>query len=167
MPSNKLEVYLLQFEKGSVKLSGELTPSDADLLIQDELISVKHPVSYDLNAERLGDSLLITGSLRLIASCECARCLKPFELPLSFDSWACYIPLEGEDQAEVLGDCVDLTPYIREDIVLSLPQQPLCESGCSGLPGVVKIDEKQQSAGPAEAAKPKSVWDQLDQLKLS
>ena len=167
MPSNKLEVYLLQFEKGSVKLQGALTPSDAGLLIQDELTSVKQPITYNLSAERLGDSLLITGSLRLVANCECARCLKPFELPLNFESWACYIPLEGEDQADVLGDCVDLTPYIREDIVLALPQQPLCDSECSGLPGVVKLDEKQQSAGPAEAAKPKSVWDQLDQLKLS
>ena len=43
------------------------------------------------------------------------------------------LPLEGEEEVPVINDCVDLTPYMREDILLAFPQHPLCEPDCGGL----------------------------------
>ena len=40
---------------------------------------------------------------------------------------------EGEDRVAVDNDCVDLTPYLREDILLEFPQHPLCKPECRGL----------------------------------
>ena len=31
------------------------------------------------------------------------------------------------------GDAVDLSPLIREQIILALPTRPLCQEGCKGL----------------------------------
>ena len=40
---------------------------------------------------------------------------------------------QGDDKALVVNDCLDLTPYVREDILLALPLHPLCGSDCGGL----------------------------------
>ena len=42
------------------------------------------------------------------------------------------MPLEGEEKANVINDLVDLTPYLREDIVLAFPQHPLCRPNAAG-----------------------------------
>jgi len=57
-------------------------------------------------------------------------------------------------------DCVDLTPFLREDILLDFPQRPLCKPDCAGL--------KNQAARPAEAVEQPAatVWAELDKLKL-
>ncbi len=33
----------------------------------------------------------------------------------------------------IKNDCVDLTPWVREDILLGFPQHPLCRPDCGGL----------------------------------
>src|SRR6184192_4185872 len=53
---------------------------------------------------------------------------------LEIKDWACHLPLQGEEAAPIVNDCVDLTPYVREDILLSFPQHPLCDRDCRGLP---------------------------------
>jgi uncharacterized metal-binding protein YceD (DUF177 family) len=60
---------------------------------------------------------------------------------------------------------VDLTPYLREDILLEFPQHPLCDPECGGLP-----DAKSGNANNATSAgKPNegsSAWAELNKLKL-
>jgi uncharacterized metal-binding protein YceD (DUF177 family) len=55
---------------------------------------------------------------------------------------------------------VDLTPFLREDSLLGLPQHPLCRSDC---PGLTQADpEPSKASQPAKSG----VWSQLDQLKF-
>ncbi len=110
--------------------------------------------------ELLHDAILVTGSLALPLECECARCLKKFKTELKLAGWAAHLPLEGEDKVAVENDCVDLTPFVREDILLDFPQHPLCRPDCAGL--------KNKAARKAEAVeKPAAdVWAKLDKLKL-
>jgi uncharacterized metal-binding protein YceD (DUF177 family) len=75
--------------------------------------------------------------------------------------WSCHIPLEGEDQVAVDNDCVDLTPFLREDMLLEFPQHPVCKPDCAGL----KKKSKARKTDGQETAKP-SVWSELDKLKL-
>ncbi|MBI1842963.1 MAG: DUF177 domain-containing protein [Verrucomicrobia bacterium] len=167
MAEKPLTVYLSQLERGSVRLEGEAPPELLDLDLQDELLSMKTPLTYSLQVERVGEGILARGSVSLLVHCECARCLKPFEYRLEFPDWACHLSLEGEDQVAVKRDAVDLTPLIREDIVLALPQQPLCDSNCNGLPNVAKTEEKKRTVSQPDSDKKSSVWDALDKLKLS
>ena len=103
---------------------------------------------------------MVTGSLVLPLTCECARCLKKFKTELKLTGWALHLPLEGEDKVPVDNDSVDLTPFVREDILLDFPQHPLCKPECAGL--------KQKAVRPPEAVeKPAlAVWAKLDKLKL-
>jgi uncharacterized metal-binding protein YceD (DUF177 family) len=62
-------------------------------------------------------------------------------------------------------DCVDLTPYLREDIVLALPQKPLCEPECGGLGSPPPAATGPPSAGQvSEPTSPE--WATLNKLKL-
>jgi uncharacterized protein len=109
------------------------------------------------------DCLLVRGKLVLPLNCECVRCLKPFEYKLELADWACLIPLSGEDAAPLKGDTVDLTPILREDILLELPQHPLCKPDCGGLKKPAAGKAKQ--SGPLDV-KTSSTWSELEKLKF-
>ena len=155
-----LSVNLRHLEERGVQLKGELPVAALDLGVNDELIRTEKPLRYDLSVELLHDAVLVTGSLALPLECECARCLKKFKTELKLTGWAAHLPLEGEDKVPVENDCVDLTPFMREDILLDFPQHPLCRPDCAGL--------KTKAARKAEAVeKPASdLWAKLDKLKL-
>ncbi len=155
-----LRVNLRHLEKHSLHLKGELPVAEMDLGVNDELIHADRPLRYDLSVEWLHDAILATGSLVLPLECECSRCLKKFKTELKLTGWAAHLPLEGEDKVPVENDCVDLTPFVREDMLLNFPQHPLCQPDCAGL--------KKKAAPKANAVeKPAAaVWAKLDQLKL-
>jgi uncharacterized protein len=152
-------------ERQPVTLSGELSAAELDLDGIDELIQASSPLQYDLVVECHERSVLVQGRLGLNLSCECVRCLKSFEYRLLFDSWSCLLPLEGEDKVLVTNDSVDLTPYVREDIVLAFPQHPLCEPECPGLTAAAPTGAR-SSSGANVTGDRSSAWAELNKLKL-
>ena len=158
-----IQFNLRHLEERNLHLKGELPARELDLDTLDEVIRVTRPLHYDVEVQRLDDSVLVQGRLGLELDCECVRCLKPFRFPIALDNWVCHIPLEGEEKASVVNDLVDLTPYIREDIVLAFPQHPLCEPECSGL---VPMQKKFAAGAGSGGDVPPSPWAALDKLKL-
>ncbi len=152
-------------QKQSLGLAGKLPPEDLELDTVDELIQAKLPLEYDLEVQELDESILVQGSLRLALRCECVRCLKPFTHELVFDDWACHLPMAGEDKVPISNDSVDLTPYLREDILLAFPQHPLCKPECGGLPSPLRNAANDPGAGHQSKGTP-SAWSELDKLKL-
>lgn len=155
-----LKVNLRHLEERGLRLQGEVAAAELELDVKDELIRADQPLQCDLTVELLHDALLVTGSLILPLDCECARCLKKFTTELRLEKWAVHLPLEGEDKVAVDNDCVDLTPFIREDILLDFPQHPLCKPDCGGL----KSKKVRLSKGGETPAL--EVWSELDKLKL-
>ena len=160
-----LLINLRHLEHHALTLRGQLPVAELDLEGIDELIRAGLPLEHDLQAERHERSILIQGSLRLSLACESVRCLKAFEHRLELEGWSCLLPLEGQDKVLINNDCVDLTPYVREDIVLAFPQHPLCEPECRGLQSAA-----QAGAGPSSGASAtgdsSSAWAELNKLKL-
>lgn len=161
-----LLVNLRHIERETLELEGELSAEELDLVTLDELIQLAQPVTYELEAEQLDDAILVQGRVEAVFKCECARCLKPFKLKLDLENWACHLPLSGEDAATVINDSVDLTPALREDILLELPQRPLCKPDCAGLPktGGGKAKKVAPKGGPAASGP--DPWAELNKLKL-
>jgi len=160
-----LVVNLRHLENRNVVLKGEMPVSELDIEPVDELIHPGEKVTYDLEVQRLDESLLVQGNIHLPLNCECVRCLKEFRCDVDFSDWACHLPLKGEDKVEVQGDFVDLTPYIREDILLTFPQHPLCDAECKGLPQGSAAKVKKISGTGKFEEKP-AAWSELDKLKL-
>lgn len=160
-----LEVNLRHLEEHEQRLKGELPAEDLNLEIQDPLIRAEKPLRYDLEVQTMGHELLVQGDLTLPLQCQCVRCLKEFEFELQLERWSWLLPLEGEEKVSVVSDSVDLTPFLREDILLEFPQHPLCETDCRGLPKTFIGKAKTPSdAGQNDA--PSSAWAELDKLKL-
>ncbi len=161
-----LKVNLRHLEAHDVHLEGRLTVSELDIDTMDEVVRVDQPLDYALEVQKLDGALLVQGRLRLMLDCQCVRCLKSFRFPLEFNGWMRHLPLHGEDQVKVVNECVDLTPYVREDILLEIPQHPLCDPECRGLPKTwVGSPASAGRPGPAEAGD-SSAWAQLNKLKF-
>ena len=158
-----LKINIRHLEERNLSLKGDLEVAALDLDTLDELIHVEKPLVYNLEVQELEDAILAHGTLQLGLRCECARCLKPFKYELLLDNWACHLPLKGEDKVQMINDSIDLTPYIREDIVLSLPQHPLCEPECKGLQSPLK---NLVPSGLEKEQLPSSAWAELNKLKL-
>ena len=160
-----LQVNLRRLENGAVRLHGQLPASELDLDGIDEMIRARQPLAYDLEVQKLENGILAQGRLELTLDCECVRCLKSFEHRLELRDWACHLVLEGEDRVEVANDCVDLTPQVREDMLLEFPQHPLCKPDCGGLPQS-KVRKKKNTGGAGQTKEIVSAWSELNKLKL-
>jgi DUF177 domain-containing protein len=157
-----LTVNLRHLEAHEIRLEGELSPDELDLDTRDEMIRVSRPVRHHLEIQMLNDSILVQGQLHAILECECVRCLKKFAREFELNPWTRHLPLAGEEAVAVDNDCVDLTPFVREDILLEFPQHPLCRPDCRGLEKI--STEKAKVDGEDKAVS--SAWAELNKLKL-
>jgi uncharacterized protein len=158
-----LKVNLRQLENDEMQLTGELPVQALELELHDEMLRAEAPLEYDLTVQKLDDAVLVTGSLRLWLQCECVRCLKAFEFELDLPDWTLHLPLEGEDAVSLKNDSLDLTPFVREDILLEFPQHPLCKPDCGGIKK--KRAVQPVKSGGKNETKP-SAWAELNKLKL-
>jgi uncharacterized protein len=158
-----IKVNLRHLENKSVELEGELSAKELDLMLTDDMVQPAGPLRYDLEVTRQNQNLLVQGELRLMLECKCVRCLRPLRQELKLDPYDAFVPLEGEDRVAVENDLVDLTPYVREDILLAIPSHPVCAEGCERLP---QISQKEQAAEAMEESRRKEAWHELDKLKL-
>lgn len=157
-----LIINLRHLEHRTLTIQGEITAEEMEMETLDPMIHTPRPLSFALTLERLQDHLLVKGRLRLVLACECVRCLQAFDHVLELNDWSCLIPLTGAEKAPVANDCLDLTPYVREDILLAFPLHPLCRSDCGGIP--YSPGRSPGSAGPASSAS--STWAELNKLKF-
>ena len=91
-----------------------------------DIVRPAGPLRWDFAARLFDSELLVTGTASAeFAGC-CARCGKDIRFtvaePLSFSMDV------GANSAEA-----DLTPEIRETVLLALPLNPLCRDDCPGL----------------------------------
>lgn len=156
-------INIRHLEDKEIDLAGEVSAAELDLESLDELIQVSKPVRYELHAQKMSHEILVRGRVSFSLDCECVRCLKKFEYPVEFSDWTCFLPLEGEEKVVIANDCVDLTPYLREDILLEFPQHPLCGMDCAGLPNRSDVTAKKPGASQTQNA---SAWSELNKLKF-
>jgi uncharacterized protein len=107
---------------------------------------VKGPISVTMSYYRAGTELFLEGDLSARTAAVCARCAEEFVAassrsfryvltPRVLDDFAGKGDLRAEDVefSQYDGDEVDLSPPIREQLLLALPTRPLCRDDCRGL----------------------------------
>lgn len=90
-------------------------------------IEVRSPVSYDLFAQVVTGELLVRGRVRAEVAQSCARCGDLFSTMVEDSSFLCAYPLR-ESTLEV-----DVSPDLRERILLRLPMVARCSESCRGV----------------------------------
>jgi uncharacterized protein len=103
------------------------------------------PVAVTIAYYRAGTEVFIEGTVAAVARADCARCAEEFtathERPFRYVLAPKVIgydddkELRDEDLEFSLyeGDYVDLTPLVREQVLLALAERPLCREDCRGL----------------------------------
>jgi uncharacterized protein len=115
------------------------------------------PVRGDFDVEKSGDQVRVKGSLSAVASLECVRCLKVFELQVQspFDLYAERAGTGRKRDEEALerdeymkfhdGRKLELGEAAREVLLLELPIAPHCRDDCQGLCPVCGVDRNAES----------------------
>jgi len=132
---------------------------ESDILdLHEKDVAAASRVRYDLIARRIGPELVVFGSLSARMRFICSRCGDVFETEVREPEFT----FNTEVQAGV--EFVDLTPDMRESILLALPAHPVCRSECGGLCPHCGINRNRESC----RCKPPSdnPWGALDRLPL-
>ena len=147
-----MKVHTNQIPPEGVHLEGAEPPEILEM--EDERARAAGDVHYSLDVGLSQGGLFATGWLRLDLSLQCVRCLGLFPYRLKVDDFAVQIELEGRD-------VVDLTPMIREDILLALPSYPHCDHDADReCQGMSRPDGAEKSVEGKTAP-----WEILDKLK--
>ncbi len=151
-----MKVHLRQIHADGLHLEGEEESPIPDLAAED--VRCTGPLRYALDLGTSEGAMWATGSLAQPVELRCVRCLEPFPFDIEAKAFSIHLDLTGPE-------IIDLTPYVREDILLSLPAHPHCDR--EG--GRVCPAEKRTEAGapaPEADGKPQPDWSVLDKLKL-
>lgn len=116
-------------------------------------------VHYRLFAQYVSGELVLSGSVHTDVKLTCTRCGEFFSTTVSDSSF-----LRAYDTSEGV-ESVDVTPDLREAILLILPAFPQCKSDCAGLCPQCGAN---LNHGICSCAPPtgKTEWDSLDSLQL-
>jgi uncharacterized metal-binding protein YceD (DUF177 family) len=145
-----MKIHLKQIPAAGLHLEGEENCPINEL--ETENVHCVGPLQYSLDAGVSGDSLWVNGTLRQPVELQCVSCLEKFAHVVE-------VPVFAVHRELARPETVDLTPFIREDILLNLPAHPHCDRDAKNV----------CKAAPAEAAveaKRKPDWSPLDKLKL-
>jgi len=86
---------------------------------------------------RTAKGLLVQAKASAKLVSECVRCLESFLLPLEIDFTDLYaFSSDSADESELLlpeNGKIDLEPSVREEMLLSIPINPICSPNCKGL----------------------------------
>jgi uncharacterized protein len=155
-----MKIHTRQIPADGLHLEGEET-DDILQIEEPEHVRALGPLRYSLDVGLSEGGLWATGTLALDVELQCVRCLETFAYPVRIEDFALQADLAG-------AETIDLTPLLREDILLALPSYPRCdwpgEKSCPADPGA------QENAGRLEqsdetGAESASAWQALDQLK--
>jgi uncharacterized protein len=92
------------------------------------------PVRVEGTLERIGEGVVVRGTVHAPWQAVCSRCLQPVEgtIDVHVDELFETAPLAGETY-QLDDDVLDLLPLVRDVLLLELPTAPLCRADCAGI----------------------------------
>ncbi|MBA4494741.1 YceD family protein [Paenactinomyces guangxiensis] len=131
--------HLNQAKDQQMELS-ETIPPDSLAVKVPGLIRLE-PVKVTAQVLKLDSHLIeVKAEQSTHATLTCSRCLSEIEIPVQTEWVEQFTDVEnqaGETEEHEIhlieGNILDLTPYIREALLLSIPLAPVCREDCKGL----------------------------------
>jgi uncharacterized protein len=153
---------------GAVTTQGELKQDDPALEGLD--VTLREPVAVSGRLQAIGEGRFYwQGTATTVIQGECRRCLTPVSSPLSVEIGALFTQDPGAtddpDSYAVAPDTteIDVTPAVREELVLAAPRYVVCREDCKGL---CPQCGKDLNAGPCGCAPvTEARWQPLKALK--
>ena len=108
-----------------VVLEGDVSFEELDIE-SDFRFTLDRPMHYRLHVSLAKQDVVVTGSLSATVTAICDRCAEPADLHLEVNDVL-------HTYKNILGQPIDLTEEVREDILLAFPQSFHCSDDCKGL----------------------------------
>ena len=147
-----MKIHLKQVPPQGLHLDGDEACPIHDL--EAEGIRCAGRLHYNIELGIAGGALWARGSLSQPVELRCVSCLEKFVHEIQVPAFAVHTELHGPET-------VDLTPFIREDLLLNLPAHPRCDRDGN------RICKGKQLETVEKDTKQKSDWSALDKLKLN
>ena len=146
-----MKIHLKQIPPQGLHLDGD---EDCPLHnLETEGIRCAGPLHYSIDLGIAGGALWARGSLSQPVELSCVSCLEKFVHEIKVPAFAVHTDLHGPET-------VDLTPFMREDLLLNLPAHPRCDRDGN------RVCKGKKPATAEEDLKRKPDWSALDKLKL-
>jgi len=124
-----------------------------------ELLRFEHPVEYHLRASLVSGGVLLEGTVETQMQAQCGRCLENFTTLLKVSD-ICHFYEKVEDPE------LDVTEDVREDLVIAIPPNPVCDDECEGLCPSCGANKNKQKCQCAPPERENDSWGELDNLKF-
>jgi len=163
-----LDTRVLGRRAGAMVVVQTSVEAPADLGIDVIGVPPGSPVELDLRLESVIEGVLVSGTAAATVHGQCVRCLRDISDKVEVDLQELFVypgSTATEDEASRLeGDLIDLEPLLRDDVVLGLPFQPLCQTDCAGLCPVCGVNLNDDPAH-SHGTETDSRWDALRGLE--
>jgi len=132
---------------------GSIMELDGDVFVE-----VEGDVRYGLHAQRVSEELVVRGTLSVGLGLACARCSEKFSTTIADSDFLRAYPVSKDT------DSVDITVDMREELLLRIPDFPVCSDGCKGLCAQcgANLNKGSCDCGAGERPNPWSALDKLD-----
>ena len=146
-----MKVHLKQIPSDGLHLEGDQECPFLELGA--EGIGCAGPLYYKIELGVANGALWASGSLSQRVQLRCVSCLEQFLYEIRVPAFATHIELRGPET-------VDLTPFMREDLLLNLPAHPHCDRDGNRVCKAKQIQFRERRT------ERKIDWSALDRLKF-
>jgi uncharacterized metal-binding protein YceD (DUF177 family) len=146
-----VKIHLNQIPPEGLHLDGEEDCPLGDIATPE--IRCVGPMRYDVDLGISDGALWANGTIAQTVELGCVACLEKFEYEIKVPAFALHTELHGPEN-------IDITPFLREDILLNLPPYPHCDRDGGRVCKAAKVE----TSGDAGTVKPD--WSALDKLKI-
>ena len=140
------------------KISG-VEPASSLEIEQEYIIRPAGALGYDLTVHCVSGELIVQGTLKINIICCCARCGDDFQKKIVVSDFCRSFPLTSKNEL------INLTPDVREDILLALPMVAVCSAECRGLCSGCGVNLNREKCQCRRRTKT-NIWKALDDLQL-
>lgn len=150
-----MKIHLRQIPDAGLHLEGE---EDCTIPQLDPAgVQCAGPLRYALDVGISEGALWANGELTQPVELHCVRCLEAFPFEIEVKDFALHTELTGPE-------LIDLTPYMREDILLNLPPYPHCDREGGRVCPAEETGKQAEDKSVLEVRPPD--WSALDKLDL-
>lgn len=142
-----MRIYIHDIEESLKELAYEEPTTDLNVAFEQGPVhdyEFSRPARINVQYYRAGQELFFSGRALIEVVGECARCLEHFPFTLDVPFSFVLVPRShaGDGEALETEDVnlsfyehqeVDLSPLVRDQVLLALPTRPLCKPDCRGL----------------------------------
>ena len=173
------KIAIEEIPQGGLELTERVEQDWFGPLVGPQFLPAEGPLDVSFSMARVARNVVVRGSLSGTVRFVCSRCAE--EAPHTVSHAFVHVFVTGSDNSVDLpddlettedmeftfqeGDEIDLEPLAAEELVLSLPQIPVCSTECRGLCPQCGRNLNEGTCG-CRQEEPDPRWDGLRNIKL-